>query len=70
MDVTEQNADIYYGRILRIMEVDLSRIYDVEGPRAELMREKELCWMDSATGLITGHQGQVFKNGRREAAFT
>ena len=70
MDVSDQNADIYYGRILRILDVDLSIIYDGEGIVAEWMTNHKLVWMDWATGLMRGRHGQIFKNGSRPTAFS
>lgn len=70
MDETGDTADVYYGRLLRIFEVNLERVGNGLCTREEWMCKHTLVYMDWATGLSTGRQSQVFKNGRSSSAFS
>ena len=69
MDANESTIDVYYGKVLRMMEFNV----DVDGGNVS---ETTVCngryelgviqWVD---GLSLGAQGQVFKRGQRCSAF-
>lgn len=67
MDQTEASADVYYGKILRLLEVNIDeRVHQDSSQYHETYHVALIQWAES---LLKGSQGQVFKSGSRENAF-
>lgn len=69
MDATETEADVYYGRILRLMEIDL-RPPNGRLPPTEMHCRHRVACIDWALHLQKGDQDQVYADGRRTAVFS
>ena len=70
MDADEDKADVYYGRILRLMEFDLRRTGGSEVAGEIWERGHKVVVIDWAKRLCKGRQGQVYSTGRDTNVFS
>lgn len=68
MDATEESVDVYYGKVLYFIEIEVpecSRVCD----RTTYDCRYKIAVIKWSSGLKVGRQGQIYKEGSRELAF-
>ena len=69
MDTNGAAADVYYGRVLRMMEFDLTT-QELGGEREVWKRGYKLVVMDWVQHLLRGGQRQIYMTGRDNSVFS
>lgn len=70
MDATELSADVYYGKLLRLLSFEIPISFSTPAVAMPWNRHHQLAVIQWASGLRVGNQGQVFKKGDSTSAFS